>query len=57
MTNKKDFKMAEKCTAACLEEVKSCVNYNPSAFSFLQGCLYLNRAGKCMRPPEGVRKK
>ncbi|MEN6375507.1 MAG: hypothetical protein ABFD75_12135 [Smithella sp.] len=50
MTDKKSYEVSGKCTACCLEEVKSCSGYDRSAFEFLEGCLRMNRAGKCMRP-------
>lgn len=52
----KDYQNDNMCTATCLEEIELCSGYKFSVV--FGGCTYLsNVSGKCMRPPEGVRKK
>ena len=47
----KDYCVKGVCTASCLEEIKSCKNYDPSRFFNVGGCDYLgSRSGKCLRP-------
>ena len=50
MPDKKSYCESGKCTATCLEELKSCSGYEQTYFDFMKGCAYCGRSGKCLKP-------